>query len=418
VNPALRRAVLGTAIVCLSRPALAAEPPPPCEVALSRETLVPCVLARSPALREELASQRAAGARREAATPVLPANPVLGGTLSSRSTAAQQALNWSLTLAQELEVAGQRGLRLDVAEAELRAQGWRVAVARAAVAEEAWTAYFHALAARDREALATRLAAAVAGVAATARGMASTGLASELEADLADAAATRVVAELVDSRTQVAVTRARLAALAGGPVMVEGPLEPLASAASVAQATALRGELLVLESLRGAVQGRVDLVRRTRVPNPTVSLFAQRDGFNEQVLGGGLSFPIPLPQPVGRTLAGELLEAEALAERLEAELERVRRELEAERAIAAAQYDDGLARLALYTPERLDRATRRLDAIGFQLQAARLPVREALVAQQALIEQLRAGLDAREALCLASVRLTRAAGLALEGDAP
>jgi hypothetical protein len=39
-----------------------------------------------------------------------------------------------------------------------------------------------------------------------------------------------------------------------------------------------------------------------------------------------------------------------------------------------------------------------------------------VVAQQALLELLKSDIDVREALCLASVRLRRAAGSPLEGD--
>jgi outer membrane protein TolC len=45
-------------------------------------------------------------------------------------------------------------------------------------------------------------------------------------------------------------------------------------------------------------------------------------------------------------------------------------------------------------------------------------VRDALVAQQALVELLQADVAARRAWCLASVDLARAAGVTLEGGTP
>ena len=419
MNPCLRTAAIAAVVLSsVSRPASAADPVAACGQAVTRTNVVACVLAASPALREELASQRAAEGRREAARPILPGNPVLAGTLASRAAPPQQSLNWSLSLAQELEVAGQRGLRLDVAGNELDAQVWQVAVAKAAIAEEAWSAYFRVVAARERLALAAKLETATAAVAATVRGMAKEGLSSDLDAEVADAAATRAAGDLVEARAQLAIAQAQLAALLGVPALVEGSLEPLPVATAVSSSPSARPEMRSLRKVQGALRARVDVLRRSRVPNPTVSLFAQNDGFNERVLGVGLSVPIPLPQPIGRTLAGEIAEAEALVDKADAGVERLQRELDVARAVAQADYTAGLARRALYPPERLTRAAALLDTIGLQVKAGRFTVRDALVGQQALIEQLKADIDVREALCLASVRLTRAAGLSLEGDAP
>lgn len=420
MNQRLRAAAIAAVVLTsVSRQSSAAEPPAPCTQAVTRSNVVACVLAASPALREELASQRAAGGRREAVRPFLPSNPVIGGSLASRTALPEQSLNWSLSLAQELEIAGQRGLRLDVADNEVNAQEWQVAVARAAIAEEAWTAYFRVVAARERLTLASKLESATAAVAATVKGMAAEGLSSELDADVADAAATRAAGERVEAKAAVDTAQAHLAALLGTASTVEGPLEPLASSSSASSAPpAARPELHSLQKLRAALRARVEVLRRSRAPNPTVSLFAQNDGFNERVLGVGVSVPIPLPQPVGRTLRGEITEAEALADKVDATLDRLQRELDAALAVARADYEAGLARRALYPPERLARATGRLETIGQQVKAGRFTVRDALVGQQALIEQLKADIDIREALCLASVRLTRAAGLSLEGVAP
>ncbi len=420
MNQSLRAAAIAAVVLSsVSRQSSAAEPAVPCTQAVTRSNVVACVLAASPALQEELASQRAAGGRREAVRPFLPSNPVIGGSLASRTALPEQSLNWSLSLAQELEIAGQRGLRLDVADNELSAQEWQVAVARAAIAEEAWSAYFRVVAARERLTLASKLESATAAVAATVKGMAAEGLSSELDADVADAAATRAAGERVEAKALVETAQAHLAALLGTASTVEGPLEPLASSSSASSApAAVRPELHSLQRLRAALRARVEVLRRSRAPNPTVSLFAQNDGFNERVLGVGLSVPIPLPQPVGRTLRGEITEAEALADKVEATLDRLQRELDAALAVARADYEAGLARRALYPPERLARATGRLETIGQQVKAGRFTVRDALVGQQALIEQLKADIDIREALCLASVRLTRAAGLSLEGAAP
>lgn len=127
--------------------------------------------------------------------------------------------------------------------------------------------------------------------------------------------------------------------------------------------------------------------------------------------------PIPLPQPVGRTNAGQIAEAAGAEARLAAELERLSRQLDAEQRTARSDFERWTAARALYTAPRVAQASRALDALAEQLKAARLSVREALTAQQALVGFLAAELAAREGLCAASVRLVRAHGGSLEGGA-
>lgn len=413
----LRTAAFGLAVLSWSRASVAEEPAAPlsCQQ-VDRRSLVACALARSPELREELAEQRAGQGRREAARPFLPSNPVVGGSIAGRSSPSDRDFNWYLSLGQEVEVAGQSWLRTGVADAELRAQAHRVSAARNTVAAQAWLIYFRSLAAAERAKLAIKLEAATRAVAATVRAMAAGGLGSEVDADIAEAAALRAAQERLTLEGLAVAAEAQLQLLAGGgPAGVEGGLEPLANAPSSAPKVT-RPELLALQEARAAFERRTDLLRRERVPNPTLSFFAQNDGFGERVYGGGLSFPIPLPQPVGRTLAGEIQEATALAEKATAEADRVQRELQLEFVSARAEYDAAEKARALYTQVRVERAAARLEAIAQQVKAGRLAVRDALVAQQALVDQLKAEIDAREAVCVASVRVVRAAGLSLEGD--
>ncbi|MBL9037492.1 MAG: TolC family protein [Archangium sp.] len=405
---------MGLAVVSWSRVCVAEEP---CAGPITRRNVAACALEASPLLRESLAELRAAEGRRDAARPFLPSNPVIAGSVASRVGPTDRALNWNLSLGQELEVAGQRWLRVEVSDTELSAQRSQGLVARRDISAQAWVAYFTALAAQERLALAGTLEAATNGVADTVRAMAAKGLASELDVDVAETAALRGTHERLGLEASVAASKVQLAQLTAHrpDLAVEGTLEPVA--VGEVQPVSTRPELLSAQTQQVASQRRVALLERMRVPNPTVSLFAQNDGFNERVLGVGLSFPVPLPQPVGRTRAGEIVEAKAVSEHAGAATERLQRELIAELAIATAQYIAASKARQLYASERVERATTRLVRVAEQVKAARLPVREALLAQQALVEQLKAAIDAREALCVASVRLARAAGTSLEGDA-
>ncbi|MBK7863300.1 MAG: TolC family protein [Archangiaceae bacterium] len=387
----------------------------PCAGAISRHNVAACAVSASAAVQAELAAEDAARGRREAARPFLPSNPTLSGSVSTRSSGAQRATNWSVSLGQELELGGQSFLRTDAADGELRAQAHRVIAARRATAAQAWAAWFELLATRERLQLGLRLEQATTAVAATVRAMTANGLTSEIDADIADTAALRASRDRFALESGLAAASARLTLLTGVSTDpgVEGALDPLRlPAAGVA---AQLPELMALAEQQAAADRRVELSRRERLPNPTVSLFVQNDGFDEQVYGVGLSLPVPLPQPVGRTRAGELWEARGLADRARAEANRLQRELNAERAAATAELDAANKTRALYGADRVQRTLTRLESIATQVRAARLPVRDALIGQQALVEQLKAEIDAREALCLASLRVAAVTGVALEG---
>lgn len=410
-GPAPRSSCVIAALLSLR--ALAGEPD--CS-AITRGNVVACAEASSPLLAAELASSRAAEGRVEAARPFLPSNPVVTGSLGTRTGGGSRATNWSVTLAQELELAGQSGLRFESADGELDAQRHQVAVVRADVAEQVWLAYFEVLAAKERGALAANIERASAAVALTVQGMAAQGLASSLDAVVADAVAVRATMTRLEAERDRGASELRLRSLLGAPGSTEvaGTLEPLRIEAATGAA---RPERLALEALQRASARRVELLRRSRAPNPTVSLFAQNDGFDEKVFGVGLGFPLPLPQPVGRTRAGEIAEASGLEARVQAELEQLSRRIDSEQALARTAWATSVQARALYSPERLDRARAGLTAIAEQLAAARIPVREALVSQQALVELLQAEVEARHGLCVASVRLVRATGGSLEGGA-
>src|SRR5262249_507288 len=146
-------------------------------------------------------------------------------------------------------------------------------------------------------------------------------------------------------------------------------------------------------------------------------ILAQNDGLNERVFGVGLSLPIPLPSPVGRTYAGEIAEAEALADRAEIDRARVERELNREIAEASVAYSSLRLAVEALSEEKIKKAQEALLDLHAEVEAGRLGFRETLVAQQSLIELLQANIEQRRAWCLASVDLARALGAPLETGA-
>lgn len=399
-----------------------------CASRVTRANVVACALAASTSLRVAQADIEIADGRKNAASPLLPANPTLSLAAARRSAdGVASVTNWDARLSQEVEIGGQRGVRRDAAQAEVEARKSGSLLVRREVAADAWIAFFDVLSAQEEQALAAHLLTSSQIVSAAAHVRAEKGVIAPIDADVAEAATTRVYQAKLAADRRLAEATAVLASLMGtdpnqSAVTADGALAPLAgidvAAASLsASAPSNRLEVRVLDAERRSFELRADAYRRTRIPNPTVSVFAQNDGFDERVLGVGLSFPIPLPGNVGRTYNGEIAESEAFAKRAAAESQRIKRDIRLEVVVAAEAYASRKKEVDAFPPEKTRRAEESLKSLGEEIEAGRLSIRDAVVTEQALIELMQASVVARRAWCLASIDLALATGAPLEGGA-
>lgn len=397
-----------------------------CDGPISRDNVAACAVAASPAVRREHQGVAALEGRRRAVSPLLPSNPELAVSGARRRAADLRATNWYATVSQEVEVAGQRGARRREASAATNAQRQVVVATERDVAAEAWHAYFEALAARDALAATERLEQAFGRGTQAAQAGAARGLVAGVDAQVAELTLLRLTQARIEANRRLQTAHAVLASLLGrdpaSPVQVDGDLEPLASANTVRldgrdDVVDQRAEVLQAKQETEAAGHGLSALRRSRVPNLTFSFTAQRDGFDERVLGGGVALPVPLPSPVGRTFAGEIAEQQARTHQAEAVFDVTRREARVELVSALRAYESATAQSALFTPERVADAQRTLESIAGEIAAARLSISDAIVAQQALIEFVRAQVATKLELCLSSVVLARAAGLPLAGGA-
>lgn len=386
---------------------------------LDRAAVIACVQAESPRVAADEAARQAVSERRKSARVVLPSNPELDVSAATRrAVGIPRAWNVYATLRQELEVGGQRRRRIDVAEAEHDVASARIRTSRRDATADALLAYYDLLAARERKALVEQAQRVSTSLVTLARARVDAGAEAGVAADLAEIAAVALDRRVVEQARDEAVARTTLARSLGlaptelPPVVGElTPLDVPGGAAEPAQ----RSELAEADAGVKLSGRETALVRRQLVPNPSVSVFVQRDGFAENVLGAGLTLPLPLPL-LGRSAKGRV--AEARAREREAALERAAVErgvgLEADLALEELRARRSIA--ALYQPDLLTRARADLDAIAMALEERRFDVRAALLAQQQLLEFLEADIDARHALCAAAVEAVRALGSAWQDD--
>ena len=409
----------------------------PCAGSLDAAAVVRCALGQSPDIRIARQELQVLAGRHILAETRLPSNPVLSlsGALRHAPTPEGGGLffNGYLTLSQEVEVAGQREARINLVEDEARAALRRLAVAEQTVAAAVLGAYFDQLAGAQAVALAQELDRTLERFAALAEERLREQLISPVDADLARAERIRIALLRGAVERGHALAQVTLATLLGqgpGPAIeLQGDLDPRVAGPGqvpfpasreelITRALALRGEIAAAEMERQIAGRTVALLRRERVPSPTVSIYVQRDGLGEQVYGAGIAVPVPLPWPAGRVRTGEIAEAHARTEQAESAVERVRRQIRQEVALAVAEEQSRAAALALFTPDFLGRVRSDLLVLGEGLAAGQLSVRDALLTQRTLIETLQAHLEARRAYAHAWVELHRATGLPLPGVLP
>ena len=402
---------------------------PTCRGPLTRDDVVACALAGHPGVRAAEYGREAAMGRKHSARTLLPSNPTVEVTVAQRvgMRAPDRDVNVYGRLSQEIEIGGQRRKRIAVADAGLVQAQARIELTRRDIAADALRAFFEVLAAQEQRAMIGRIARSNETLVELARSSEAAGLGSALTADVAVAASVRVQRQQVEADRRVATASATLTGLIGndpavGGVTVRGELTPLtlpADLAALVDAALLRrAEIELARAEREVFLKQVELYRRSRVPNPSVVLYGQRDGFAERVLGGGIALPIPLPSPLGRSFAGQIAEHKALARQAEAEVLLWQRTVRTEVAVGFQELLARRAELALFEGDRLQRAEAHLEALGQEMASGRISIREAVILQQTFLEYIATHIEARRALALASVELARVAGLLPEASQP
>jgi cobalt-zinc-cadmium efflux system outer membrane protein len=391
------------------------DPADTCRGPLTRDDVIECARRNSPSVladRELVAGAK--GYEREARV-VLPENPEIEFSAAYREgPGGQRAANYYGRLTQEVEIAGQRRRRIAAAQADREATSKRVEVTERDVIADALVAYYDAIAARRELEVLEGTVQTAKLLEDVARERARAGAAAPIEIDLAEAekAGVHEQAELARGRMEMAQTR--LAILVGlepgARPQLRGDLDPLPVAIDRIddEAIADRPELAEVGARQKAARARLGLLQRTRAPNLRFHLFVQNDGFDELVLGGGLSLPIPLPAPLGRTNKGAIEAARADIRETEARRDAVRRDITLEAAMAERQLAARRRAAAAYDDEAIARARKSLQDLADQAAAGRLDLRDALATQRTLLELLLRQVRAQHELCRAAVALSHA----------
>jgi cobalt-zinc-cadmium efflux system outer membrane protein len=370
-----------------------------------------------PALRAAAADVEAAlGRLRQAG--VVPANPVVATDVASRRSPDRSTVDRGVSLSQEIEVGGQRGLRIGAGTHDVARARYRLADRQRGVDAEVRRAFAAAVAADQRHALASDVEALATRLADAVDRRVAAGDVGALDARLAAIE----VARAAQGRASAVVERARaLARLANAigaapdelpdaageepPLPAGVPLPP--EAELVALALEVRPDLGAAKEEAARLDAEAALARRRGwVPNPVLRGFYRRESGNERIAGGEVAIPLPLwNREQGSETA---LHAGAAAAR--AEVDRLTREIARQVHVAVVHRLEAERAWERWRREALPVAGAARELVDRAYAGGYLGLPDVLVRQDLLLQARTATIAAALDLAEADADLTEATG--------
>lgn len=377
-------------------------------------TLVRCAQESSETVVRSRADVQAAEARRTVASRFLPANPTLEGGLGRRTADTGEVdLDRGFELSQQFEIGGQRGARIDSAEAELRGERAVAEAAERVVAANVLLACTQVVRLRRALMLAGEQRHAADRLVEVSRARSQKGVGAAIDSELAEAARVQalrderaVAQDLAEAEGALLITVGTDTALVPESALPEGP-QPSGALADLEESAASRQpQVVAARSELESARARIDLLRRERIPDITVG-----GGWRHEEFADIWSARLTVPLPLFRRNQGEIAEQEARTAqatmnarqaglRARVSVRNAYRSWERARAAAAAVGGDLDQRL------RADVQALQLayERGTMQLPAVLASLREAQAARRTV-------LDAQADAVQAALELARAAGL-------
>jgi cobalt-zinc-cadmium efflux system outer membrane protein len=297
------------------------------------------------------------------------------------------------TVSLEVEVAGQRGRRIEAADQNLAEAKARVADAERLTIGQVKYTFYQALYLRERFALTERIADLNRRLRDAAVIRFHSGETSKLEADLAairyDQSRKVVLLARRDYENGVRALARTIGLPPDGTLGIDGAL-PVAPVnvdppTAVRLAELRRPDLQARRYAMSRVDAQIALTRRLIVPNPTISGFfgesTDAPGQPIRVFGGSVGFSVPIfdrKQAELTALSGE---------RLRASYERAAMQLTVEQEVrnAIAGYDAARETLALFESDLIGRVTDGFGLIETSYRAGKIGLLQLIVAENDLV---------------------------------
>ncbi len=381
---------------------------------LTCQRAVEYALERNSEIANFTAEVHAASARLGGAELVVQHNPEVSVGAGPRRHGDQHTTDVEASLAQRLELFGQRGARIEVAAAAREAAEARLAARRVGLAAEVRAAFARALATERLVAFAREDLVVTRDSVRSVQRRAELGGVSQLEVNAARTEAGRAALSVAVATRRAATARAELRNLlgadAGARLELDGELAPPVAAsvnveALVAKALAVRPDLMAARREARAAEAEGRLAEREAYPSPVVGArYAREEGAD--ILVGTVTLELPVSN---RNQAGRGVAAARLSKAV-AELAAVERRVQAEVRLAVERSRDAAEAVAAYEGEAIQSADANVTLAGMAYEAGKIGIAELLLIRRGAVEARRehveALLEAREA----EAELARAVG--------
>jgi cobalt-zinc-cadmium efflux system outer membrane protein len=327
-------------------------------------------------------------------------NPTIAGEANRHSLPGGVTnIDSTVTLGQEVQIGGQRGLRITAAQFDVE-HAERARADRARLVDgEARRAFAGLVGAERRRILAVDAASQadrLAGIAATRL---AHGDVARMDVDLTRLDVVKTLTDASTADVELERARTRLAAALGADAdevfavvapeerTHEAPSEPDA----IERALAARPDLAAARAARAQLDGQADLVRRTgTVPNPTLSGFYSHQNGHENLLGGQIQIPIP----VFDRQAGAETDLRGQAASAATETRRLQQQIPREVRAALAHYRAAVAAWQRYHRDALPATAGVRAGLDQAVAAGLLGIPDVLVQLDRLRDARRAAVDA------------------------
>lgn len=362
--------------------------------AVTLDDLVQQALKFNPDLQALRLEEEIARAQLEKAGLPLISNPVIESSLSGKDKPQEEGggkyTNYGFKLSQEFEIAGQRSLRIDIAEKELSRSALEIRDRERLLTFDVKEAFARVLAAKKKEDLTRQVVTLQEDLLNFTRIKSQAGEVSGLEVNLAEVERSKSKKDLLLAGRETLEALMGLQGFLGGqPDMtldIEGELAsevlPLPDKGNMMKSVPLqrpdiKAALIEVEKTRTAI----DLAKRGVVPNIVLGGFYNRDEMRNDL---GLSVSISIPLFDRKQAERKEAQARSAQSRVkQAGLERtINREFEeAYNALASSQKE-----LSLFKKEILDKSLENLALLNLAYKEGKIGFFNVRLAQKDTIE--------------------------------
>jgi outer membrane protein, heavy metal efflux system len=384
---------------------------------LTVEEALPRALTHNPDLQALRLEEMTANGQLEKARLLLISNPTVEGNVSKKDKPEEEGggkfTNYGFKLSQEFEVAGQRRIRIDIAEKELARVKAEIRDKERVLIADVKDAFAKVLAAKKKSGLARGIVRLNEELLGYTKIKFQAGEVSGLDVNLSEVELSKAKKELLLSEREY---REALLALQGflglspdmslaleGDLPSESPILPDKELLKEALSLRPDAKATLFEVERN--QSGLKLAEKGAIPNITLSGFYDRDELKNAV---GIELSVPLP--VFDRKQAEKKEAYARAEGAKIKSEGLKKAIAREVEQALSDLATAIEELSIFKKEIIAKATENLNLLNLAFKEGKIGFFEVRLAQKDTIEAQFAYIEAQTRVQLAINAIEKTVG--------